>query len=104
MYILDAETGENATEPTYVGAKDDIRKVEDGILLIQEDSKSDAVMKTDLLGKVKWTVNSKADMAWANIQIPDDNYRIFYADSETYTERVLVLSSDGTVIYDAESF
>ena len=104
MYILDAETGENATEPTYVGAKDDIRKVEDGILLIQEDSKSDAVMKTDLLGKVKWTANSKADMNWAEIQIPDENYRIFYTDSETYTERVLVLSSDGTVIYDAESF
>ena len=119
MYILDALTGENATNPTYVGKKDFIRKVEDGILLIQGETKSDAVMKTDRLGNVKWTANTKLPIyahqnyVAASIQIPDENYRIFYSgytsEPDEYgnvdlADRVLVLESDGTVVYDAESF
>lgn len=114
MYILDALTGENAANPTYVGKKDYIRKVSDGILLIQGGVKSDAVMKTDLVGTVKWTANTKYPIGeyhrgekTCSIQIPDENYRIFYdgeAEDGGITENVLVLDSDGTKIYDAESF
>ncbi len=109
MYIIDAETGENATNPTYVGIKHYIRKLSDGILLIQGDSKSDAIMKTDIKGNVKWTANAKfaIDEHDCSIQISDENYKIFYSgtdENNNYSENVMVLDKDGTVIYDAESF
>ncbi|MGN0542648.1 MAG: zinc ribbon domain-containing protein [Acutalibacteraceae bacterium] len=113
MYIIDAETGENAVEPKYVGAKSEIRKLEDGILLVSHKS-ADAIMKTDLVGNVLWTANLSCDMREPNssedipvVQIIDGNYVIQY-DAEvngmpngTYTA---VITPDGTVDFDGKAF
>lgn len=117
MYIINAATGEDAVEKKYVGAKSGIRKFEDGILLIAVN-RSDAVMKTDLVGNVKWTANLSYDLPDpANgadppiVQVNGGNYVIqYYAhDYErddfsgvgTYTA---VISPDGDVISDSPSF
>ncbi len=114
MYIIDAETGENAVEPKYVGQKDWIRKVEDGILLVQTNTKSDAIMKTDLVGNVKWTANTSVEFSEGQIQIPDGgNYVITYSGEGTVedeygycpnVEYAMVLQPDGTIVYDSQIF
>ena len=113
MYIIDAETGENAVEPKYVGAKSEIRKLEDGILLVSHKS-ADAIMKTDLVGNVLWTANLSYDMPEPDtpenipvVQIIDGNYVIQYdarvngMPNGTYTA---VITPDGTVDFDGEAF
>ena len=117
MYIINAATGEDAVEKKYVGAKSGIRKFEDGILLIAVN-RSDAVMKTDLVGNVKWTANLSYDLpdpAYGAdppiVQVNGGNYVIqYYAhDYErddfsgvgTYTA---VISPEGEVISDSPAF
>ncbi len=113
MYIIDTETGENAVEPKYVGAKSEIRKLEDGILLVSHKS-SDAIMKTDLLGNVLWTANLSKDMTEPDtpedipvVQLIGGNYVIQYNavtngyPDGTYTA---VITPDGTVDFDGEAF
>ena len=113
MYIIDAETGENAVNPKYVGAKSEIRKLEDGILLISHKS-ADAIMKTDLVGNVLWTANLSKDMSEPDtqedipvVQLIGGNYVIQYEavtngyPDGTYTA---VITPDGTVDFDGEAF
>lgn len=113
MYIIDAETGENAVEPKFVGAKSEIRKLEDGILLVSHES-ADAVMKTDLVGNVLWTANLSYDMGDPDngadppvVQIINGNYVIQYdakvngMPNGTYTA---VITPEGQVEIDAEAF
>ncbi len=113
MYIIDTETGENAVEPKYVGAKSEIRKLEDGILLISHKS-ADAIMKTDLAGNVLWTANLSKDMREPStpedipvVQLIGGNYVIQYEavtngyPDGTYTA---VITPDGTVDFDGEAF
>lgn len=113
LYIINAETGENALEPKYVGAKTEIRKLEDGILLVNYKC-SDAVMKTDLTGNVLWTANLSYDMGDPTygsdppiVQIIGGNYVIQYVaemngyPNGTYTA---VITPDGAVEFDAEAF
>lgn len=113
MYIINAETGKNAVEPKYVGAKSEIRKLEDGILLVSHKS-SDAIMKTDLVGNVLWTANLSKDMREPStpedipvVQLIGGNYVIQYEavtngyPDGTYTA---VITPDGTVDFDGEAF
>ncbi len=113
MYIINAETGENAVDPKYVGAKSEIRKLEDGILLVSHKS-SDAIMKTDLVGNVLWTANLSKDMREPStpedipvVQLIGGNYVIQYEavtngyPDGTYTA---VITPDGTVDFDSEAF
>lgn len=113
MYIIDAKTGENAVEPKYVGAKSEIRKLEDGILLVSHKS-ADAIMKTDLVGNVLWTANLSKDMREPStpedipvVQLIGGNYVIQYEavtngyPDGTYTA---VITPDGTVDFDGEAF
>ncbi len=113
MYIIDAETGENAADPKYVGAKSEIRKLEDGILLVSHKS-ADAIMKTDLVGNVLWTANLSKDMRQPStpedipvVQLIGGNYVIQYEavtngyPDGTYTA---VITPDGTVDFDGEAF
>lgn len=62
LYIINTKDGEDAIQPKYVGSKTEIRKLPDGILLINY-KKSDAIMKTDLVGNIVWTVNLNNNMA-----------------------------------------
>lgn len=113
MYIIDTETGENAVEPKYVGAKSEIRKLEDGILLVSHKS-ADAIMKTDLAGNVLWTASLSKDMREPStpedipvVQLIGGNYVIQYEavtngyPDGTYTA---VITPDGTVDFDGEAF
>ncbi|MEE1011570.1 MAG: zinc ribbon domain-containing protein [Acutalibacteraceae bacterium] len=113
LYIIDAKTGKNASEPKYVGAKSEIRKLEDGILLISHKS-SDAVMKTDLLGNILWTANLSNDMNEPStpedipvVQIINGNCVIQYnAFKNGYPNGIYtaLITPDGTVKFDEESF
>lgn len=112
LYIIDAESGENAVDPRYVGAKCDIRKLEDGILLVSS-GRSDAVMKTDLTGEVLWTANLTAEISDSSmgaekpiIQIVDGNYVLQYNTNwengmETYS---VVITPDGSVDFEGKAF
>ncbi len=117
MYIIDAATGEDAVEKKYVGAKSSIRKFDDGILLLAVN-RSDAVMKTDLTGNVKWTANLTYDLpdpAYGGeapiVQLNGGNYVIQYYAKDyeregfsgigTYTA---VITPDGEVISDSPAF
>lgn len=112
MYIINAQTGENAVEPRYVGAKCDIRKLEDGILLVAP-GKSDAVMKTDLMGEVLWTANLTAEISDPStgaekpiIQLIDGNYVLQYNANwhnmmDTYS---VVITPDGKIEFDGRAF
>lgn len=113
MYIIDAATGEDAVEKKYVGAKSSIRKFEDGILLLAV-SRSDAVMKTDLVGNVKWTANLSYDLPDpANgaeppiVQVNGGNYVIQYYGEDNgkpVSTNTAVISPDGDVISDSPAF
>lgn len=116
MYIIDASTGEDAVEKKYVGAKSGIRKFEDGILLLSV-SRSDAVMKTDLIGNVKWTANLTYDLpdpatggTAPIVQLNDGNYVIQYDayNNEENGWRVgtytTVITPDGDIISDSPAF
>ena len=116
MYILDTKTGEDAVSPKYVGAKIGIRKLTDGILLIAQ-AKSDAVMKTDLVGNVLWTVNLNNDIFYQGpeedtpiVQLVNQKYVMqytgiigkgAYGGSITAT-CIAVINPDGTVKYDKQ--
>lgn len=60
LYIIDMQTGEDVTKPSYVGEKTDIRKVADGLIMFSAE-KSDSVMKTDLDGNIVWKTNIMND-------------------------------------------
>lgn len=105
MYIINTKDGENAVEPKYVGPKTEIRKLSDGILLINY-TKSDAIMKTDLVGNVLWTVNIENNMpdpmygsSAPIVQIINGNY-VFEYDA-TYDngtlcgKNIVVITPDG---------
>ncbi len=91
LYIIDIATGEDVTSPSYVGEKNDIRKVSDGLIMFTA-SKSDSVMKTDLEGNIVWKTNLMTDYYTASVntvQFVDDkiiianNYVSFELDSST---------------------
>lgn len=62
LYTINAETGEDAKPPVYVGDKIAIRKLTDGILLIS-DQKADGVMKYDLEGNIQWKTKLPTDLS-----------------------------------------
>lgn len=115
LYIIDTQTGEDVVDPNFVGAKCDIRKLEDGTLLIAS-GKSDAVMKTDLEGNVLWTVNLTAEISDPStgaekpiVQLVGGNYVLQYNSGwspegntmETYS---VVITPDGNIEFDGKAF
>ncbi len=65
LYIMDLETGEDVCEPQLVGAKEAIRKYEDGIFMVSKD-KADTFMYTDLDGNIKWKADSNMEIEYVN--------------------------------------
>lgn len=113
MYIIDSKTGEDAVEPKFVGEKLGIRKLKDGILLIAS-GRSDAIMKTDLVGNVLWTVNLSAEISKGAecpiAQIIDGNYVVQYdgviydGDYPYSSVYSTVITPDGEVLFDGIAF
>lgn len=104
LYIINLETGEDVYTPAYVGAKLEIRKLSDGILLISSN-KSDGVMKMGLDGSLIWKTNLQTDtMAVDGVQIIGNNIVISQYSSEDYATHYLVLdNATGEMIIEASS-
>lgn len=107
LYIINIETGEDTFAPVYVGAKLDVRKLSDGILLIGEQ-KSDAIIKTDLDGRFIWKLNLPADVFGVDaVQITGDNLLIQYRETGSGvfgggdTHYAVVDNETGELIQDA---
>ena len=104
LYIINTETGEDTYAPVYVGEKLEVRKLDDGILLISS-SKSDGVMKMGLDGTLLWKTNLQTDTdSVGGVQIIGDHIVISQQSSEDYATHYLVLdSATGDMIQDAVS-
>lgn len=102
LYIINAETGEDSFQPEFIGEKQDIRKMSDGILTIGK-SKSDAVIKNNLDGNMLWKTNLSADIERVDgVQILDNNIilQLVLSDGVHY---VVLDKNSGSVIADAIS-
>ena len=71
LYIINTSTGEDSFEKRYVGAKVNVRKLKDSLLLF-EAGKTETVMKTDLQGNIKWTANVANETGAFEIQIKNN--------------------------------
>ncbi len=91
LYIIDMKTGEDVTEPSFVGEKNDIRKVADGLIMFSA-SKSDSVMKTDLEGNIVWKTN-----------IMDDNYTTSVNTVQFIDDKIIVANNYVSFEIDANS-
>lgn len=78
LYIIEMSTGKDVKKPSYVGAKSDIRKVHDGLIMFSEE-KTDSVMKTDLNGDIVWKTN-----------IMNENYTVLTSSIQFISERIII--------------
>ncbi len=62
LYILNIENGEDTYNSSYVGNKLDIRKFNDGVLLVSSE-KSDAFMYTSLDGQIVWKLDAEENIS-----------------------------------------
>ena len=101
--MINASTGEDVFERKYVGQKTGIRKVSDGIILIAE-TKTEAIMKTDLEGNVLWTVDTEFDNRYNEvIQIIEENISYYYSFEEAADyDPNYVLSGDTAIVVSPE--
>ena len=83
LYILDANTGKDAIEPKIVGEKIDIRKLNDGILLISPYTQN-AIVKTDLKGNELWKISSGIEAYTSYVQIINNKYVIQKGNFDEY--------------------
>ena len=96
LYIIDLATGEDTFQHTFIGEKQEIRKMADGVLCIGF-TKSDAIMKTDLEGNILWAASVTENVnAVDGIQFVDnriilqlelfDGVHFIVVDSDMYLE------------------
>lgn len=96
-YCIDLETGEDLIEGKYVGAKNKIRKFEDGILMLDYTSKSDAAMFTDVEGNILWTISISEESSYMRVQKNGDSLLI------TYNSHIMKIDTkSGEIIQDCE--
>lgn len=103
LYLIDLKTGENIIDPIIVGEKIRVLMMDDGILLIGDNSK-DIIMKVDYSGKIIVKNNIKFENELDSImdvylQVKDDNIVIsLTADTEQgIAYKYILMKSDGTI-------
>ena len=102
LYIIDLSTGEDTFQPAFIGEKQEIRKMTDGILSVGF-TKSDAIMKTDLEGNILWTASVAGDVnAVDGVQFVDGRI-ILQLELFDGVHFIVVNSDSGEVIQDAVS-
>lgn len=105
LRIIDIETGEDTFPARYVGEKLDVRKLNDGLLLVSKN-KSDGIMKTSLDGTIQWKVNLPSDIEYVNsVQIIEDKIVVVVSAFGDYTERenyYIVLDNETGEIISSE--
>lgn len=101
LYIINIQTGEDTFAPVYVGARYDVRKMSDGILLLAQN-KSDALMKIDLQGNMVWKTNLSADLMSCSVQFENDRIILgAMLDDDEWMHYIAVDSNTGEVLDDA---
>lgn len=113
LYLIDLETGENIIEPVIVGEKVKVNMMEDGIILIGDNTK-DTIMKVDYTGKVLFRTDTSnlTTIESASTQIVDGKMVVYLtgtwldeSDGELYPDtEFLVINSDGTLEVETEGF
>ena len=89
LYIIEMSTGKDVKKPSFVGAKNDIRKVSDGLIMFSEE-KTDSVMKTDLKGDIVWKTN-----------IMNEDYTVLTSSIQFKSERIII--SNNFVCFELDS-
>lgn len=113
LYLIDLETGENIIEPVIVGEKVKVNMMEDGIILIGDNTK-DTIMKVDYTGKVLFRTNTSnlTTIENASTQIVNGKMVVYLtgtwtdpSDGSSYPDaEFLVINSDGTLEVETEGF
>lgn len=102
LYVIDLATGEDTFKPVFIGEKQEIRKMADGILGIGF-AKSDAIMKTDLAGNILWTASIAEDIrAVDGVQFVDGRI-ILQLELFDGVHFIVIDSDSGELIQDAVS-
>lgn len=113
LYLIDLETGEDIIEPVIVGEKVKVNMMEDGIILIGDNTK-DTIMKVDYTGKVLFRTNTSnlTTIENASTQIVNGKMVVYLtgtwtepSDGSSYPDaEFLVINSDGTLEVETEGF
>lgn len=113
LYLIDLETGENIIEPVIVGEKVKVNMIEDGIILIGDNTK-DTIMKVDYTGKVLFRTDTSnlTTIEGASTQIVNGKMVVYLtgtwtdpSDGSSYPDaEFLVINSDGTLEVETEGF
>ena len=113
LYLIDLETGENIIEPVIVGEKVKVNMMEDGIILIGDNTK-DTIMKVDYTGKVLFRTDTSnlTTIEGASTQIVNGKMVVYLtgtwtdpSDGSSYPDaEFLVINNDGTLEVETEEF
>lgn len=124
LYRVNIESGENISDPIYVGQKDDIRIVDNGYLLINQ-SANDSVMFLDKNGNIKNKFNIKLgnnnqpnqEIYSISCQKLDNNYVIlysiddadkinstdsYYSEKEIFSSKYVIIDENGNKLKESE--
>lgn len=124
LYRVNIESGENISDPIYVGQKDDIRIVDNGYLLINQ-SANDSVMFLDKNGNIKNKFNIKLgnnnqpnqEIYSISCQKLDNNYVIlysicdadkinstdsYYSEEEIFSSKYVIIDENGNKLKESE--
>lgn len=110
LYNINMETGETVFE-TYVGKKSDIRIVDNGYILLNQDS-DDTVMFVDKEGKIKNKFDvsfdgKEEDIVDMSIQKLDNNYVILYSMQSIsgyhsdWTSKYIIIDENGNKVKES---
>lgn len=100
LIILQRITGRHFCTP-FIGGKLEVRKLKDGILTIS-NKKSDAIIKTDLEGRILWSVNLSEDpVVIEGVQFVEDRIIVNIGVDEWHDQYVVIDNTDGTLIQEA---
>lgn len=112
FYNINIETGEDIWNPIYVGKRNDIRIVENGYIMLNNDS-DDTIMFLDKEGKIKnkidLNLNEKEKIDSTAIQKIDDKYVILFTlldDSSSYnykwSSKYIIIDENGNKINESK--
>ena len=108
FYNINMENGEDAWEPIYVGKRSDIRIVDNGYIMLSEDS-DDTIMFLDKDGKVKNKIDlelgENEEIFSTAIQKLDNNYVILFntmKDQNTISSKYIIIDSNGNKINESK--
>jgi len=103
LYIINTLTGEDTFTSSYVGEKVEVRKIDDGILMVSVD-RTDGIMKVALDGSIIWKTDLTTNVESVDgLQFVGDNVVVQYTD-ENWNEHYSLINNDtGEILINAEA-